>query len=221
MLPRPSMRENFRCKIFLESEKGSHTIFYGTTGQKTLDRKSWYPLIMHEFYSIPQNFWNTEVFSVVFFYYCETKIFDKNVIPSPSYPWEFSIWIFFWNTDMFPYEFFRHSDTICFRRKIEITLPRPLFIHKFFHYQKISEKQKGSFMKFSGRERQKVFDKSVIHPTPMHEKFLYQNSFEIHMCSPTNFNGTVKTNSREKTDILLSCINFSITEIFWNTEKIH
>ena len=128
---------------------------------------------------------------------------------------------FFWNTDMFPYEFFRHSDTICFRRKIEITLPRPLFIHKFFHYQKISEKQKGSFMKFSGRERQKVFDKSVIHPTPMHEKFLYQNSFEIHMCSPTNFNGTVKTNSREKTDILLSCINFSITEIFWNTEKIH
>ena len=102
MLPRHSMRENFRCKIFLESEKGSHTIFYGTTGQKTLDRKSWYPLIMHEFYSIPQNFWNTEVFSVVFFYYCETKIFDKNVIPSPSYPWEFSIWIFFWNTDMFP-----------------------------------------------------------------------------------------------------------------------
>ena len=95
MLPRPSMRENFRCKIFLESEKGSHTIFYGTTGQKTFDRKSWYPHIMHEFYSIPQNFWNTEVFSNVFFYYCETKIFDKTVIPSPSYPWEFSISIFF------------------------------------------------------------------------------------------------------------------------------
>ena len=76
-------------------------------------------------------------------------------------------------------------------------------------------------MKFSGRERQKVFDKPVIHPTPMHEKFLYHNSFEIQMCSPTNFIGTVEINSREKSDIILSCINFSITEIFWNTEEIH
>ena len=39
---------------------------------------------------------------------------------------------FFWNTDVFPHEFFRQCDTICFRWKIEITLPRPLFIHKFF-----------------------------------------------------------------------------------------
>ena len=76
-------------------------------------------------------------------------------------------------------------------------------------------------MKFSGCDRQKVFDRPVIHATPMHEKFLYQNSFEIQMFSPTNFIGTVKINSREKSDILLSCINFSITEIFWNTEEIH
>ena len=41
MLPRPSIREIFRYKIFLESEKGSHTIFYGTLRQQTFDRRSW------------------------------------------------------------------------------------------------------------------------------------------------------------------------------------
>ena len=76
-------------------------------------------------------------------------------------------------------------------------------------------------MKFSGHERQKVFDKPVIHPTPMHENILYQKSFEIQMCSPTNFIGVVKKNSSEKTDILFLCINSSIPEMFWNTEKIH
>ena len=94
MLPRPIVRENFRYKLFLESEKDYDTIFYGTMRRKTFDRKSWYPHIMHEFCSIPENFWNTEVFSNVYFYYCETKIFDKTVIPSPSYPWEFSISFF-------------------------------------------------------------------------------------------------------------------------------
>ena len=76
-------------------------------------------------------------------------------------------------------------------------------------------------MKFSGHERQKVFDKPVIHPTPMHEKILYQKSFEIQMCSPTNFIGGVKKNSSEKSDILFLCMNFSIPEKFWNREKIH
>ena len=86
MLPRPSMRENFRCKIFLESEKGSHTIFYGTTGQKTFDRKSWYPHIMHEFCSIPENFWNTEMLPNVFFHHCETNFLTKPwCVPPPIY----------------------------------------------------------------------------------------------------------------------------------------
>ena len=120
------------------------------------------------------------------------KIFWQNPDAFPLLSMIFSYIKFFWNTDVFPQEFFRHCDTICFRRKIEITLPRPLFILKFFHYQRLSEKQKGSFMKFSGHERQKVFDKPVIHPTPMHEKILYQKSFEIQMCSPTNFIGVVK-----------------------------
>ena len=149
------------------------------------------------------------------------KIFWQNPDAFPLLSKIFSYIKFFWNTDVFPQEFFRHCDTICFRRKIEITLPRPLFILKFFHYQRLSEKQKGSFMKFSGHERQKVFDKPVIHPTPMHEKILYQKSFEIQMCSPTNFIGGVKKNSSEKSDILFLCMNFSIPEKFWNREKIH
>ena len=41
MLPSPSIREIFRYKIFLETENGPHTIFYGTMRQKTFDRKSW------------------------------------------------------------------------------------------------------------------------------------------------------------------------------------
>ena len=87
MLPRPSVRENFRYKIFLESEKSSNTIFYGTMRRKTFDRKSWYPILCMNFFRYPKNFCNTEVFSNVYFYYCETKIFDKPVMPSPSYPW--------------------------------------------------------------------------------------------------------------------------------------
>ena len=65
MLPRPSMRENFRYKIFLESENCSHTIFYFTMRRKTFDQKSWHPHIMHEIYLIPEKFWNNEVFSIL------------------------------------------------------------------------------------------------------------------------------------------------------------
>ena len=85
MLPRPSMRENFRYKIFLESEKCSHTIFYGTMRWKTFDRKSSYTHNMHEIYSIPENFWNTEVFSIVVFYYLWDKNFwqNRDALPAP------------------------------------------------------------------------------------------------------------------------------------------
>ena len=85
MLPRPSMRENFRYKIFLESEKCSHTIFYGTMRWKTFDRRSSYTHNMHEIYSIPENFWNTEVFSIVVFYYLWDKNFwqNRDALPAP------------------------------------------------------------------------------------------------------------------------------------------
>ena len=95
MLPRPIMRESFRYENFLESEKDYDTIFYGTMRRKTFDRKSWYPHIMHEFCSIPENFWNTEVLPNVFFHHCETKFFDKTLMRSPSYLRYFPISNFF------------------------------------------------------------------------------------------------------------------------------
>ena len=66
------------------------------------------------------------------------------------------------------------------------TLPRPLFIHNFFHYQKVSEKQKGSFMKFSGHERQKLFDKPLHTPLLFMEN-LYIRIYSNYSCVPLRF----------------------------------
>ena len=187
MLPRPSDRENFRYKIFLESEKSSNTIFYGTMRRKTFDRKSWYPHIMHEFFFDTRKILkHRSVLQCIFL-----LLWDKNFWQTrDAFPLlsmiVFFINFFLLNTDVFPYEFFRHCDTICFRRKIEITLPRPLFSHNFFHYQKISEKQKGSFMKFSGQERQKLFDKPLHTPLLFMEN-LYIRTYSKYRCVPLRF----------------------------------
>ena len=46
--------KNHRYENFLESEKGSHTIFYVSMRRKTFDGKSWYPHIMHEIFRYPK-----------------------------------------------------------------------------------------------------------------------------------------------------------------------
>ena len=69
-------------------------------------------------------------------------------------------------------------------------LPRALSIHNFFHYQKISEKQKGSFLKFSGHEGQKRFDEALHTPLLFMEK-LYIRIYSKYRCVPLRFLSTL------------------------------
>ena len=139
-------------------------------------------------------FWNTEVFPNVFFNTVKQNFLTKPWCP-PRVLHDSCLYQTFLKYRCVPSRISSALWDYLFSTENwdNLTLaPLYLFIHNFFQYQRISEKQKGSSMKFSGHERQKKFDTPVIHLTPMHEKLLYQNSFEIQMCSPTNFIGTVK-----------------------------
>ena len=61
-------------------------------------------------FSIPEFFRNTEVFSYEFYRHCETKIFQRSFVISPSY----ALHEIFWNTELFPNEIFRYCVTKVF-----------------------------------------------------------------------------------------------------------
>ena len=89
------------------------------------------PILCMNFIRYPKIFETPKCSPMYFFTTVRQKFLTKPWYPPPPIHESF-LYQFFWNTDVFPYEFFRQCDTNCFRWKIEINLPRLLFIHKFF-----------------------------------------------------------------------------------------
>ena len=115
-----------RYTKFSETPKCSLTKFFGTVWQKVFDEETWYPPPLSDAYnfSIPEIFWNTEVFPNKVFRYCVTKSFRRrNLIPPLSDAYNFSIPEIFWYTEVFPNEIFRYCETKNFDRKVVIPPP--------------------------------------------------------------------------------------------------
>ena len=87
MLPRPTMREKPSIREFSRIRERLSYDFLRFHETKNFRRKIVIPPYYAWNFSIPESFWNTEVFPNVFFNYYESKIIDKTVMPSPSYPW--------------------------------------------------------------------------------------------------------------------------------------
>ena len=220
MLPRPAMRENFRYVNFHDSEKGSHTTFHGTMRRKTFDGKSQYPLIMHEFFRYPKVS-ETPKCSLMCSLLLWNKIFWQNLDVLHVLSMIVVYINFYWNTDVFPYDFLRHCETICFRRKIEITLPPSLFIHNFFSIPENFWKTERFFYEvFRSWETNKF--QQTLYTTHSHA---WKTSISEFIWNTDVFPYEVyrhcEKNSREKSNNLSFCISFSIPERFWNTNKIH
>ena len=100
------------------------------------------------------------------FWWCETKKFDKIVIPLLSR--KFFLPEQFWNTERFAHDVFWRCEAKVFRRK-KVT-PHFLCIF-FFPYYNISETQKSSPTKFFGTARLKIFAGKSSNSPIMHKNF--------------------------------------------------
>ena len=117
--------------------------FFGRVRRKNFDRKSWYALPIHNFFSIPKTFWKTEGFLRQIFRFgpVRQKISTKPWCPPLLSIKSVSLPEIFWNTAQ------KGSSTKFFsivRQKSwqkTVTLPPPPLIHKVFRYQKFSETQ--------------------------------------------------------------------------------
>ena len=108
------MHKKFRYLNFVESEDGSHLIFYGTVRQNFFDRKSCNcpslkkniqcPKLCDTMNVSPRNF---------------LALWDKTLWQNrddPSSVWKFRMQGFFWKTERFPYELFSSCETNFFDR---------------------------------------------------------------------------------------------------------
>ena len=111
------------------------------------------------------------------------KIFWQNPDAFPLLSMRLFYINFFWNTDVFPYEFFRQCDTICFRWKIVITLPRPLFIHKFFVPKEILKNRRVLLWSFPV-VRDKKFSKNPWYTPLLCMKIFYITIHLKYRCVP-------------------------------------
>ena len=128
------------------------------------------PALIHNFFSIPEVLWKTEIFLYKDFRFCAVrqKNSAKSWCPPPSYVWKFSIKELFWNTTVFSNEIFRYSQTENFRRKNVI----PPILNKIFRYPNFSETLKGSPQKNSALWGPKFPTENVLPPV-MHKIFRY------------------------------------------------
>ena len=103
------------------------------------------PPLIHNFFSITENFRKTEGFRYkVFVSVLWDKKFRQNRdAPRPSYAWKFSIKEFFWNnTKVFSNEMFRYSETKTSMENLDTPPPPPPLICtplicKLFRYPKL------------------------------------------------------------------------------------
>ena len=126
------------------------------------------PPLIHNSFSIPENFRKTERFLYKAFRSgaVRQKVPTKPWCPRPSCAWKSSIKEFFWNnTKVFSNEMFRYSETKTSTENLDTPPPPPL--SKLFRYPKseISETLKGSpLRKIFGIVRQKISDRKSWKP---------------------------------------------------------
>ena len=175
---------------------------------KTFDWKSWYAPA-YPFFFDTRSFSENRRFPLrrLSFRSCETKSFDKTVMP-PSYLWNFSIKEFFWNTKVFANEIIWFSQTKNFRRKIVITpnmnnfFDTPSFLkhwryaHEIFRYCEtwkfwlkivicpLLSIKFFRYQKFSGKQKVS-FTKSFV--SVLWNKKFWQNRDALPLCMHENF----------------------------------
>ena len=104
--------------------------------------------------------WNPEGFSHEFYWHCEAKIFQRNLVISPSYAQNLAMHEILGNTEVFPNEIFWYCVTESFQRRNLI--PPPPLMNKIFRHLKFSDTPKYSATNFFGSVRQKFWTKAVI-----------------------------------------------------------
>ena len=125
------------------------------------------------------------------------------------------------HTEGFPYEIFRHRETDIFWRKIVI-LPPPLppLIHKFFRYQKFSETKKGSPTKYFRYCETTIFFIENCDFPLLGIKFFDIRNFLRHRRFPRRNFSNCETKYFRRKIVILLCIRFFDTPIFWNFEAM-
>ena len=104
VIPPFSFIKLFETKNFLKNSRIPLRKFSALWDIKISTENRDMPPLIHNFFSIPENFRKTEGFLYKAFRSCETKSSDKTVMHS---------------TEGFTYQFFRHCETKKFRQKIE------------------------------------------------------------------------------------------------------
>ena len=140
----------FMPEIFWNT-KGFPRKIVGTIGQKLLNRKQWYPLLMHQSFWCPNFFEAPKCSLAMFFWHCETKN-QQNRAAFSSYAWNVSIKGFFWNTEGLRNNFFRHWESNKFRQNSDAL---PSYAQRFLH-QVFFETQIGSHTNLMRTVRQKI-----------------------------------------------------------------
>ena len=122
------------------------------------------PPLIHKFFSIPENFRNTEGFLYKAFRFgpVRQKVRTKPWCPPPSYAWKFSMKELFWNTTkVFSNEIFRYSETQTSTENRDT----PPFIQTFSIPEIIATVKDYPTESF-GTVRQKIFDGKSWYPLP-------------------------------------------------------
>ena len=198
----------FDTPNFLKHWRDAHEIFRHCETKNFRRKNVICPLLSINFFDTKSFLENKRVpLQSSSFRSCETKNFDKTVMPR-SYAWKFSMKkiVLQWNILV---QWEKNFST-------ENRDTSPPLIHKFFPYQKFSETQNGSLAKFfRSCEIKKIFNKNVKLPPSFAWKFsipeFFRNtevfSYELYRHWDKNF-------STEFIDIPFLCIKFFDTRNF-------
>ena len=218
LLSSPFYAWKFSILEFFWSTEATPTKFFGTVRQQTFDGKLWCPplsfsLILNIFRY--RNFFQTQKGSLRNFSVLWDETLSTESRDTPLLSIKFFDTPNWWNTKGFPYQTFWHCERENFWRKFVI-IPAPFLIPNIFRYQKFSEAEKVSTVKFFGTVRQQIFDgKSWCPPLSLiFNIFWYQKFSETQKGSSTKFLGTVRL-STENRDTLLQKVQKSVVELIF------
>ena len=153
----------FETKNFLKNSRIPLRKFSALWDMKISTENRDMPPLIHNFFSIPENFRKTEGFLYKAFRFgpVRQKVPTKPWCP-PSYAWKFSIKEFFWNTKVFSNEIFRYIETETSTENRDT----PSLIQTF-SVPEITATVMDSPMEIFGTVRQKICDgKSWNSPPP-------------------------------------------------------
>ena len=118
----PSYDWNFFKPEIFWNTKGFPRKIVGTIGQKLLNRKQWYPLLMHQSFWCPNFFEAPKCPLAMFFWHCETKN-QQNRAALSSYAWNVSIKGFFGTQKCYATIFFGTESRIKFDKTVMLSPP--------------------------------------------------------------------------------------------------